>query len=165
MSIMNPESAKTIQFSEAIIHKLKTSTEIKAFVTAKFEKRHTIILGSEGGQEPDQSLYPVIEIGEMEGVGLGDKGNPLYSCAVTAGIVSQEKTEEDEEDYLFIEFGGISTVEKFRELIQNEILSITGIGARVSLSGRTLLENYFPIFKSSIEVFFEVPKSSDRGRV
>lgn len=165
MSIMNPEDAKTIQFSQAIIHKLKTSAKIKTFVTAKFEKKHTIILGSEGGQEPDQSLYPAIEIGEMEGMGLGDKGNPIYSCAVTAGIVSEEKTVQDHDDYLFIEFGGIKTVEKFRELIQDEILDIKGVGAKVFLSGKTLLENYFPIFKSSIEVFFEVPQSSSGGRV
>ncbi len=164
MTILNPEDAFTIQLTQAITHKMKTSAAIKAFVTDKFEKKHTIILGSEGGQEPDQTLYPVIEVGEIEGVGLGDNKNPIYSCAVTMGIVSEAKTVEETDDYTFIEYTGLKLAEKFRELVEGEILGIKGIGAKIFLSGKTLLENYHPIFKSSTEVFFEVPRVTAGGR-
>lgn len=161
---MSAEDALTIRLCQITIGKLKASAPIKAFVLAKFAKKHTVILGSEGGAEPAQEDYPVIEIGEIEGVGKGESGNPTYSCAVTMGIVSTTKTVDDAVDYKTIEYDGLKLVEKFRELVESEILDIKGIGAKIFLSGKTLLENYHPIFKSSTEVFFEVPRSTAGGR-
>lgn len=56
-------------------------------------------------------------------------------------------------------FRGLYRVEELRDLVEQEILGITGAGAKISVGGETLMQNLYPHFKSTMSMNFEYHKS------
>lgn len=160
------EEAFTIKIYNIIIERLKISQAIKDFVDEHFEadRKFSIYLGVEQEEEPTEDEYPIIVLGPIQGVGRGDRGNITFASTITMGVTSKSKTKESSSDWEVVKHDGFSLSEKFRVLVENEILALKGVGANINLSGETVLEDFYPIYHSTTIVTFEIPRSNSGGR-
>lgn len=159
-------TAFTNQMKIYMRDKFKTSVAIKAFVEANFGegKKYSIYNGIEPEDQPPEEAYPIIVLGSIQGIGRGSSGRTVFAATITAGVASIEKTETPLEACDLVEYTGGILAEEFRVLLENEILSLKGVGAIINLSGETIFEDYFPFYHSTTVVTFELAQDTSGRR-
>lgn len=160
---------KSTDIFEKIAEMIAKSLIIHAFCQNKFQKGITIYIGLEQEFQPPGEDYPLIVIVAVD---RAERGNQTQQNVLTASLGIGIKTSENAiEEIAILETGakikkyhGIFLIEELRILVEQEILTMPGVGAKISVTGETFLQNLFPLFKSSSTIQFEMPKSFRNGR-
>jgi hypothetical protein len=148
---------------------IQQSTAVNDYVQAKYSKSITCYIGLDPDQLPPESEHPLFIIATIDRSEKGDTPGKFLALAVGVGIVNESGPVESAPDpttgAVLKEFQGIIQVEELRKIVETEILRIRGIGAKLDISTETILENNFPIFRSSSELTLEFPISRRSGRI
>lgn len=143
------------------------STAIDDFCNSEFSKKITVYVGVEVEQFPPEEDYPVAVVAAIEHHSHGERENSeVIECQIGVGIKSENLSEETiaETGVIIKTYRGVILVEKLRELLEREIMKVSGIGYKIGIAGETMLENYFPLFRSNTIISLEKPRSFRSGR-
>lgn len=123
---------------------ISTNEAIKTYCQSKYSKDHTVYLFVNPDDPPLEEDYPMIVIYSVyrskRGEGQRDK---IYNALIGVGIRNETKSRVGN----IVEFTGGIEVEELRELVEYAIFE-SKIALKVGVTGETVTEVEFPIFRS-----------------
>jgi len=160
------------RISEKIADKIKNSLLLKNFIDAHFSGGR--IFTAEGIKRElnfKEENTPLIAFSSIERVEKGDSANvETFGLMVGTALF-------DETDYIVTVTAGTATTpalttrvlpgrkksEEFRTIVENEILNIKGLFAKIKVEGENLFQDVFPVFKSTGTIIFSFRKEMRTG--
>lgn len=142
------------------------NNELKSFCSEKYGKNFCVYIGIKPEEEPESLEYPILAITEISQDDKGD-GKPEESVdIVITAAIEQSKVDDSTviNEIKIVKNVGLQEVEAFRELAKNAILKKHGLGFKISGSGKTIPENFYPFFTSTMVITFSRPKMKRDGR-
>lgn len=139
--------------------KIEESQELKDWSQTHFGKDHTVYIGIDQENPPEETDYPLIVIFYIERIrGESDK-RITYSAEIGAGIFKEGVVFPDQtENPNLKSYAGLPLVEEFRELLE-DVLLYSKIGL-VDVTGETTTEVYYPFFRSNTLFSLEFIRTS-----
>ena len=130
-------------------------------------KSLTVYVGLDTEEQPPKEDYPLCIVYAVERTQKGNEvPDNIYQVA-TAIVISDDVIDvatEPTTGTVIRKYRGLYRVEELRDLIEREILRITGIGAKINANGETFLQTMYPHFRAGTMFNFEYHKSLRSGR-
>ena len=163
---------KSSEILDGVFDHLYDNETIKQFCFDEFGKIGTVQKGLDNDEFPPQSLMPVVVVGPVQRLGRGDSSFiTRFLLFISVTIKNKNVTKEPMDtqgDAVSstqgkVEIEGATQVEEFRELIEQELFGYRKNNMIINISGETLTESDFPIFRSMTSVEIQVKELSNRN--
>jgi hypothetical protein len=143
---------------ETLKNVISTNEAIKAYCQAKYSKDHTVYVFVNPDDMPPEEDYPVVVIYSVYRSQKGEGQTfKIYNALIGVGVRREESTRVGN---VVTYIGGIE-VEELRELVEYSIFG-GGVALKTSVTGETVTEVQFPIFRSDTTIELQY-RASTRG--